>query len=94
MSHKKILASKLDILEFIMRRKIIFPYELVEKFHYSERSFSRTLYRLKKEGLVINMTRGSRELTEEGFKRLKYYGKSKAFSGISPASPPNSRVKA
>ncbi len=75
MPQKKILASKLDILEFIIKRKVISPYEIVERFHYSENSLSKLLYRLKKEGLVINMTRGSWELTEEGYRRLKYYGK-------------------
>ena len=58
-----------------MKRKVISPYDLVEKFHYSENSLSKLLYRLKKEGLVKNMTRGSWELTEEGYRRLRYYGK-------------------
>lgn len=75
MPQKRILASKLDILEFIMKRKVISPYELLEKFHYSENSLRKLLYRLKKEGLVLDMTRGSWELTEEGYRRLKYYGK-------------------
>ena len=75
MPTKKVLATKLDILEFIMRRKIISPYEIAEKFHYSEKSIPKLLHRLKKEGLVINMTKGSWELTEGGYRRLKYYGK-------------------
>jgi len=75
MSMKKLLASKLDILEFIMRRNFISPYELVEKFHYSENSVSRTLGRLKKAGLIINMTKDYWELTVEGYKKLRYYRK-------------------
>ena len=75
MPQKKILASKLDILEFIMKRKVISPYELVEKFHYSEKSIPKLLHPLKKAGLIINMTRGSWELTEEGYRRLRYCGK-------------------
>ena len=75
MPTKKVLATKLDILEFIMRRKLISPYELAEKFRYSEKSIPKLLHRLKKAGLIINMTRGSWELTEEGYRRLRYYGK-------------------
>ncbi len=75
MSMKKLLASKLDILEFIMRRNFISPYELVEKFHYSESSVSRTLGRLKKAGLIINMTKDYWELTVEGYRKLRYYKK-------------------
>ena len=75
MSMKKLLASKLDILEFIMRRNFISPYELVEKFHYSENSLPTTLYRLKKAGLIINMTKDYWELTVEGYKKLRYYRK-------------------
>ena len=72
---KKLLASKLDILEFIMRRNFISPYELVEKFHYSENSVRTTLNRLKKAGLIINMTKDYWELTVEGYKKLRYYRK-------------------
>ena len=72
---KSVLATKLDILEFIKRKKIISSYELVEKFHYSEKTIPKLLYRLKKAGLIINMTRGCWELTEDSYKKLKYYGK-------------------
>ena len=75
MSMKKLLASKLDILEFIMRRNFISPYELVEKFYYSENSVRTTLNRLKKAGLIINMTKDYWELTVEGYKKLRYYRK-------------------
>jgi len=75
MSTKQIKAPKVDVLEFIMRRGVVQVYELQDKFHYSYWGAKNRLRRLKKEGLVINMTRGSWELTEEGYKRLKYYGK-------------------
>jgi DNA-binding MarR family transcriptional regulator len=71
MPTKKVLATKLDILEFIMRRKLISPYELAEKFYYSEKSILKLLHRLKKAGLIINMTRGSWELTEEWLQKVK-----------------------
>ncbi len=45
---KKLLARKLDILEFIMKRELIWAYELEEKFGYSPKSVPETLYRLKK----------------------------------------------
>ncbi len=72
---KKLLARKLDILEFIMKRELIRAYELEEKFGYSPKSVPETLYRLKKAGLIINMTRGCWELTEEGYRKLRYYGR-------------------
>ena len=76
MLRKKLLATKLDILEFIMRRNFISPYELVEKFHYNENSVRITLYRLKKAGLIINLGGGDFwELTEEGYRKLRFYGK-------------------
>ena len=72
---KKILATKVDVLEFIMKRRLVWPYELEERFGYNPGSVSVTLSRLKKQRLVINMTRGCWELTEEGYRRLRYYGK-------------------
>ena len=69
---KIILASKLDILEFIMKRKLVWAYELEEHFGYSCRSVPVILHRLKKAGLIISMTKGCWELTEEGFRRLRY----------------------
>lgn len=72
---KKILATKIQILEFIMERRLIWGYELVEKFGYSPKAVPTTLNRLKTAGLIINMTRGCWELTEEGYRRLRYYGR-------------------
>lgn len=72
---KGILATKLDVLEFIMKRKLACPYELAEKFGFSPRYVPVLLNRLKKAGLVINMTRDCWELTEEGYRRLRYYGR-------------------
>jgi len=72
---RKIRADKLTILEFIMKRSLVWPYELREKFGYSDESAYVTLSRLKKAGLIINMTKGCWELTEEGYRKLKYYGR-------------------
>lgn len=72
---KKIVARKVDILEFIMKRELVWIYEFEEEFGFS-RNYARVLLsRLKKAGLIINMTRGCWELTEEGYRRLRYYGR-------------------
>jgi len=75
MQTKVIKANKLQVLEFIKERQLIWVYELVQEFGYTDRSARDRLYRLKKAGLVINMTRGCWELTEEGYRKLRYYGK-------------------
>jgi DeoR/GlpR family transcriptional regulator of sugar metabolism len=51
MRYKKILARRLDILEFIMKRGSISPYELVERFDYSPKSLPSLLNRIKRAGL-------------------------------------------
>ena len=72
---QKIKATKLDVLEFIKKKGLIEIWQLRDKFNYSDESAYKRLQRLKKQGLVINMTRGSLELTEEAYRRLRYYGK-------------------
>ena len=71
---KRLLAERLDLLKFTKERKLVYAYEIEEKFGYSHRSVPATLTRLKKAGLIINMTKGCWELTEEGFRKLKYFG--------------------
>lgn len=71
MTPKVIKANKLTILQFIKQKRLIWVYDLVEKFKYTDRSARQRLKRLKKQGLVINMTRGCYELTEEGYKKIK-----------------------
>jgi uncharacterized membrane protein len=70
---KIIKATKLDILEFIRGRGMIEPWELRDHFGYSEKTVPKCLYRLKKQGLIIDMTKGMWELTTEGFAKLRYY---------------------
>jgi DNA-binding IclR family transcriptional regulator len=72
---KIIKARKLDVLEFIMKRELIEAYELEERFGYSHTSVRPLLTRLKKAGLVINMTKDRWELTEEGYRKLSYFGR-------------------
>lgn len=72
-----IKANKLTVLEFIKQRRIVQAFELCEKFGYSLNYAHVRLQRLKRQGLVINMTPGFWELTEEGFRRLRYHGKTK-----------------
>lgn len=72
---QKIRATKLDVLEFIKKKGLIEIWQLRDKFNYSDESAYKRLQRLKKQGLVINMTTGSWELTEESYRRLRYYGK-------------------
>jgi len=70
---KQIVARKLDILKFIMNNKLVWIYQFEEEFGFS-RNYARVLLsRLKRAGLVINMTRGCWELTEEGYRKLRYY---------------------
>ena len=66
---KRLLAKQLDLLKFIKARKVVYAYEIKEKFGYSHRSVPATLTRLKKAGLIINMTKGCWELTEEGYRK-------------------------
>jgi len=56
---QKIKATKLDVLEFIKKKGLIEIWQLRDKFNYSDESAHKRLQRLKKQGLVINMTRGS-----------------------------------
>ena len=72
---RRILTRKIDILEFIARQKMVWSYELVDRFGYSEKTVPKLLYRLKKAGLIIKMTKGCWELTVLGYTKLRYYGK-------------------
>ena len=71
------LATKLQVLEFIAKRRLVWVYEIEQEFGYTIRSARDRLRRLKKAGLVINMTRGCWELTEAGYRKLSYYRKGK-----------------
>ena len=68
-------ATKLQVLEFIKERQLVWVYEIEQKFGYTDHGARIRLIRLKKAGLAINMTRGCWELTEEGYRKLRYYGR-------------------
>jgi len=68
-------ASKLDILEFVERKEIISPLDLVERFGYTLDGAGSMLSWLKRQKLVINDRRGEWTLTDEGISRLIYYGR-------------------
>lgn len=68
-------ATRLDILEWIAKRGMVWAIELTEHFNFTHHYVENLLWRLKKDGLVDNMTRGCWELTEEGFRKLKYHGR-------------------
>ena len=82
---KLIKANKLQVLEFIKSKQLVWVYELVQEFGYTELSARKRLQRSKNQGLVLNMARGCWELTEEGYRRLRYYGKRLGDFRLSPA---------
>lgn len=67
--------KKIDMLEWIMKRRRVWPYELADHFGFTPGYVSVLLARLKRDGLITNMGRGCWVLTEEAFKKLKYYGR-------------------
>jgi Mn-dependent DtxR family transcriptional regulator len=72
---KIVRARKIDILVFIRRRKVVGWWDLREYFRYTDKSAIGTLYRLKKQGLIANFGRGQYTLTDDGYRRLDYYGR-------------------
>lgn len=72
---KRIKATKLDILEFIKRHAVIERWQLREHFGFTDSYVSKRLTLLKDQSLVINMTIGKWELTEEGYRKLRFYRK-------------------
>ncbi len=68
-------ASKLQVLEFIWKREIVTPLDLMDNFGYSRGGASWMLTWLKKQRLVINDRRGEWTITDVGVGRLIYYGR-------------------
>lgn len=68
-------ASKLQVLEFIWKREIVTPLDLMDNFGYSRGGASWMLTWLKKQRLVINDRRGEWTITDDGMRRLIYYGR-------------------
>ena len=67
--------TKADFLAYIKSKDFVEIWQLRDKFNFTEKYVSQRLWRLKKQGLVINMFHGQWELTVEGYRRLKYYDK-------------------
>jgi len=58
-----------------MQGRLVRYGELAEHFDFTRPYAKNVLFRLKRRGLVTNMTKGTWVLTEEGFRKLKYYGR-------------------
>ena len=68
-------ATKLQVLEFIWKREIVTPFDLMDNFGYSRGGASWMLTWLKKQRLIINDRRGEWTITDVGVGRLIYYGR-------------------
>lgn len=68
-------ATKLEVLQFINEREIISPADLVERFGYSRGGADWRLNLLKRQNLAINERRGEWTITDDGIRRLIYYGR-------------------
>jgi hypothetical protein len=74
----KIKATKKEILDFIKRREIITPHDLIEWFGYTYSYACKRLSLLKKQGLVHDLGdtpstyRGQWCLTDKGYERLYF----------------------
>jgi len=65
-------ATKLEILQFIESKRIIFIFDLVEKFGYTYYSAVNRLRLLRAQGLATSDGRGHWVLADEGMRRLKW----------------------
>ena len=71
----KVKARKLDVLEFIERKRMVCIYDIANRFDYSYDTAANRLRRLKRQGLVTGMGRGWWVLTDDGFRRLRWLQK-------------------
>jgi hypothetical protein len=79
---RKAIVSRLDVLQWIRGRRQVWPYELEDHFGFSREYTWVLLSRLKKARLVINMTRSCWELTEEGYKKIRFLEATETESGV------------
>lgn len=68
-------ASKIQILEYINKKEIVTPLDLMNDFGYSSGGARWMLSWLKRQGLIINDRRGEWTITDTGIRRLIYYGR-------------------
>ncbi len=71
----KVRATTQEILDFIHLKEMIEPWQLRDKFGYSDHVVRTKLSRLKKRGLMLKIAEGRWILTVAGEARLKYYAK-------------------
>ncbi len=68
-------ASQQEILEFVHLKELIEPWQLRDKFGYSDHMVRTKLSQFKKRGLMVKILEGRWILTVAGEARLKYYAK-------------------
>ena len=71
---KKILATKVDVLEFIYDREVVTAGDLMEKFDYTYSGAHSRLSQLRKQGFIQQVTKGRWCLTNRGYDKLDYHG--------------------
>ena len=65
-------ATKLEILQFMEGKRVIFIFHLVERFGYTYYSAVNRLRLLRAQGLATSDGRGHWVLADEGMRRLKW----------------------
>ena len=65
-------ATKLELLQFIEGKRIVFIFDLVERFGYTYLSAFNRLRLLRAQGMATSDGRGHWVLTDEGMRRLKW----------------------
>ena len=65
-------ATKLELLQFIEGKRIVFIFDLVERFGYTYYSAVNRLRTLRAQTLATSDGRGHWVLTDEGMRRLKW----------------------
>ena len=65
-------ATKVELLEFIDRKGMVWIYQLEEYFGYGYQSALNRLHLLKKQRLATSDGKGHWVLTEEGIRRLRW----------------------
>ncbi|GAI96999.1 unnamed protein product [marine sediment metagenome] len=68
-------ATKLELLQFIYEREVVSRFDVVEKFGYTPGGADSMLAWLKREKLVTNDRKGEWTISDDGLRRLIYYGR-------------------
>jgi len=70
-----IKATKLELLEFINDREFIRATDLMNYFGYTRGGARSMLHWLKSQRLIINDVKEQYTITNDGMRKLIYYGK-------------------